>query len=223
MKNRLMYNPIKSSSGFIIADFLFAFVMVLGIGVFIFGLTFALATIEVSQYIIWSTARNYAAGNKDEVVAREQAKKKFQNLTSKFPLLTGNNAGGDPWFEFTEADLLIGDLSVIDSDFVALLGPDDKPNSFRQPWHGARSKLNLKLFAGFQIPFLGKVAKNADDFKFPIRAFLIRHPSIEECQNFFNKTDLRYIEGIKKLENGKLAPQSPAAPQLADHVEDNGC
>lgn len=223
MKNRLVYNPIKSSSGFIVADFLFAFVMVLGIGVFIFGLTFALATVEVSQYIIWSTARNFAAGNKNEEVARDQAKMKFQNLTSKFPLLTGNNASGDPWFEFTEADLMIGDLAVIDPDFASRLSADDKTNSFRQPWHGASSKINLKLFAGFQIPFLGKVAKNEDDFKFPVRAFIIRQPSLEECRTFFQRD--RYEQGVQKLENDTLAKEPPSVmPPLPDHhVEDNGC
>lgn len=225
MKNRLVYNPIKSSSGFIVADFLFAFVMVLGIGVFIFGLTFSLATIEVAQYIVWSTARNFAAGNKDEIVARAQAKKKFQNLTSKFPLLTGNGAGGDSWFELTDSDddLKIGDLSAagVDTDFENRINSDDKINSFRQPWHGARARINLKLFAGFKIPFLGKVAKNADDFKFPVRAFIIRHPSIIECETFFIRD--RYEQGIKLLENGNLGKRSAPTAPIAARAEDNGC
>lgn len=223
MKNRLVYNPIKNSSGFIVADFLFAFVMVLGIGVFIFGLTFSLATIEVAQYIVWSTARNYSAGHKENVLAIAQAKKKFQNLSAKFPLLTGNGASGDTWFELTDSDedLKIGDLAVIDPDFANRLSADDKTNNFRQPWHGARGQINLKLFAGFKIPFLGKVAKNPDDFKFPVRAFILRSPSILECQAFFNRD--RYQQGIKNLENGKLAKDSPPVPPEPHRVEDNGC
>ena len=81
-----------NNSGFIIADFLFAFTMVIGIGIFIFGFTFSLATIEVAQYIVWSTARNYAAANEEELQSVKQAKEKFENLTAKFPLLTGNGA-----------------------------------------------------------------------------------------------------------------------------------
>jgi len=77
MKNRLLYNPNKNNSGFIVADFIFAFVMVLGIGIFIFGFTFSLAAIEISQYIVWSTARNYSAANTDEALANTQAQLKF--------------------------------------------------------------------------------------------------------------------------------------------------
>jgi hypothetical protein len=219
MKNRLVYNPIKNSSGFIVADFLFAFVMVLGIGIFIFGFTFSLATVEISQYIVWSTARNYSAANTDESEAKAKAQLKFQNLTARFPLLTGNGSS-DPWFELN--DLKVGDLSSgIDPDFSSKIGAD-KDNSFRQPWHGASAVLNLKLFAGFQIPFLGKVAKDKDDFKFPIRAFILRHPSKAECLNFFNRD--RYLIGIKNLEGGKLA-DDPTNTTLVDSppVEDNGC
>jgi hypothetical protein len=218
MKNRLLYNPNKNNSGFIVADFIFAFVMVLGIGIFIFGFTFSLAAIEISQYIVWSTARNYSAANKDEALANTQAQLKFQNLTAQFPLLTGNGSS-NPWFELN--DLKVGDLSVIDTDFSNKVG-SDKDNSFRQPWHGASALLNLKLFSSMQIPFLGKVAKNADDFKFPIRAFILRHPSKSECLNFFNRD--RYQTGIKNLEGGRLA-DDPTITPLADapSVEDNGC
>ena len=226
MKNRYLHNPVRGSSGFIIADFLFAFVLVLSIGIFVFGLTFSLATIEVAQYIVWSTARNYSAGNFTEIDAQKNAREKFKNLTAKFPLLTGNGAA-DPWFELFDTNLLIGDLSVIDPDFSAKISSDDKTNRNRQPWTGASAKLYLKLFAGFQIPFLGKVVENQNSFEFPIRAFIIRHPSQEECRRFFYQD--RYILGIKKLENGTLA-EPLSAPSLQGGAatsngfgEDNGC
>lgn len=226
MKNRLLHNPVRSSSGFIIADFLFAFVLVLSIGIFIFGLTFSLATIEVAQYIVWSTARNYSAGNFTEVTAQINAREKFKNLTAKFPSLTGNGAA-DPWFELLETNLFIGDLSVIDPDFSAKISSDDKTNRNRQPWTGASAKLYLKLFAGFQIPFLGKVVENQNSFEFPIRAFIIRNPSQEECRNFFYNN--RYGEGIKRLEGDTLAeplsaPNFPAGGNTQNGLgEDNGC
>ncbi len=46
------------------AEFLFAFTMVIGSGILIFALTFALTTVEIAQYIVWSTARAHAVGNK---------------------------------------------------------------------------------------------------------------------------------------------------------------
>lgn len=229
MKNCRRYNPLQNSSGFIIADFLFAFVLVISISIFIFGLTFSLATVEVAQYIVWTTARNYAAGNETEDVARTNARKKFQNITAAFPSLTGNGST-DPWFELLDTNLAIGDLSVqsVDPVFSSLINSDDKTNRFRQPWTGASAKIYLKLFAGFKIPFLGPVAAAQEDFEFPIRAFIIRNPSQEECRNFFYNQ--RYAEGILKLENGTVvdplirAVNFPAGGNTLDGLgEDNGC
>ena len=231
MNKRLRPNLIQNSSGFIATEFLFAFVMVLGIGIFIFGMTFSLATIEVAQYIVWSTARNHSAGNVSAEAASANAKKKFQNLTAQFPLLTGNGGGGREWFELTDTDLKIGNLGDIDDLFI--ISMDDKKNSDRQPWIGARALINLKLFSGLKIPFLGKVTEDRDSFKFPIRAFVLRHPSRSECQNFFFDSGMRYNEGIKKLENNTLANELPmesssAIPSGFDgndgsFGEDNGC
>lgn len=216
----------KSNSGFIIADFLFAFVLVIGIGIFIFALTFSLATIEITQYIVWSTARNYAAGNVTADKAEEQAKEKFNNLRLQFPLLsgTGSTSGGSSWFEME--DVIVGDLvDGRDADLIGKISADkenrDANTEKRQPWTGASSRLNLKLFAGLQIPFLGPVAETKSDFAFPIRAFIIRSPSIEECQLFFSSAQrlelgLRPLEQFSSIDNFN----NPANyfPQ-----EDNGC
>lgn len=216
---------MKNNSGFIIADFLFSFVMVIGIGIFIFGFTFSLATIEVNQYIVWSTARNYAAGNIAEPNAKASAELKFKNLTAKFPLLTGNGSDA-PWFELKA--LVLGDLSVKDSGFA--LPATDKTNEFRQPWTGASATLNLKLFSKMKIPFLGSVTPSGSDpsttgFEFPIRAFIIRSPSTEECQQFFYQFK-RWDKGIKLLENGNLGPTFSTMPIVGGqqgYGEDNGC
>ncbi|MGZ3689899.1 MAG: hypothetical protein ACXVAX_00260, partial [Pseudobdellovibrio sp.] len=134
MKSRLKSKFKNNNSGFIIADFLFAFVMVIGIGIFMFALTFSLATIEVGQYIVWSTARNYSAANKDEPSANQQAQEKFTNLASQFPLLT-NIGGSSGWFELSKDDLHIGELDTgIDPNFQ--ISSDDKINNYRQPWTG---------------------------------------------------------------------------------------
>lgn len=232
MKTSKALHLIRNKSGFIVADFLFAFVMVIGIGIFMFGITFSLATIEVAQYIVWSTARHYAAANVTEGAAQVIARAKFQNLTAKFPLLTGNGADGNAWFELTDANLKIGDLSVLDTDFTSQTTSDDRKNQDRQPWIGVSAKIKLKLFSSLNIPFLGKVAEDPSIFEFPVRAFVLRHPSKGECQAFFYEVNKRYKEGIKKLENSTLANQDPvkssdALPTGLDPSngfgEDNGC
>ncbi len=70
----------NSQGGFIAADFLFSFTLVISIGIIIFAFTFSLATIEISQYIVWSAARNYSAAYTNEAEASANARKKFNFL-----------------------------------------------------------------------------------------------------------------------------------------------
>lgn len=223
MKPFIRKHSLRNRAGMITADFLFSFVLVIGVGVFIFAITFSLATIEVAQYIVWSAARNYSAAHVNQADAQAQAEEKFNNLAAKFPLLTNsNNSSG--WFELN--NFIVGELDDIDPDLT--ISADDKRNDFRQPWTGASAKIKLKLFAGLQIPFLGPVVDNNEGaFEFPVRAFIIRQVSEEECEAFF--LEKRYNEGIKKLENGDLAPEAfgfvPPRDQTPDthNGEDNGC
>jgi hypothetical protein len=209
----------KNQSGFIIADFLFSFVLVIGIGLFIFALTFSLATIEISQYIVWSAARAYASANKDESTARDAATQKFNNLSAQFPLLTGSGESA-PWF-------LLDDFKAQDheteSTFISkVTNTNDRMNrdgalERRQPWTGASANLYLKLFANMNIPFLGKVSDDAQTtFTFRVYSFIIRNPSFEECHGFFEH---RFKDGIQNLEG-----LSTLGNELNTYlVEDNGC
>ena len=217
---RIQYN----NEGFIIADFLFSFVMVIGIGIFMFLLTFSLATVEVAQYIIWSTARNYSAAHKTPAEAEIQARAKFGELIKLFPLLT-NSDGESGWFELSEDDLVIGNLDIIDNKFS--ISSSDKRNEYRQPWTGVRGIIKLKAFANLNVLFLGKVSMdaNSETFNFPIRAFIIRNPSRIECVGFFYVN--RYPNGIKTLEQNKVAPAAIGLPANLGSEngfgEDNGC
>lgn len=214
----------SNNGGFIIADFLFSFVMVIGIGIFMFFLTFSLATVEVAQYIIWSTARNYSAAHKTPAEAELQARAKFTELIKLFPLLT-NSDGESGWFELSEDDLIIGKLDEVDNKFT--ISTSDKRNEYRQPWTGARGIIKLKMFSNLNVPFLGKIKTDAtsEAFNFPIRAFIIRNPSRIECVAFFYVN--RYERGIKTLEMNKVAPTAIGLPQNLGAEngfgEDNGC
>lgn len=223
MKKPFKKNLLQNNSGFIVADFIFSFLLVLGCGVVIFGLTFSLATIEISQYIVWSTARNYSAANLSEPDALKQATMKFNNLADRFPLLTGRGANGSPWFILN--GLQIGDLGApgVDPDLVSKLAGDKEnkdqngAGERRQPWIGAKADLELKLLAGIKVPFLGPITTDTTKFTFPIRAFVLRHPSQKECYDFFGK---RFTQGIQKLE-----PQMNSVGNASSYVpmEDNGC
>jgi len=218
---------LKNQSGFIIADFLFSFTLIISCGIVIFGMTFSLASVEISQYIVWSTARNFSAANISETVAQQQARVKFANLSKQFSLITGASTSGvTPWFVLN--NLLVGNLagpSGADGDLRAKLAgdSDNKDNGGsgerRQPWIGAKADLELKLLSGFNVPFLGPVAPDKTIFKFPIRAFVLRHPSQEECFGFFTK-EKRFNLGIQKLETQmeSIGDANKYVP-----IEDNGC
>ena len=231
--NKKRKNILRSNEGFLVADFLFSFVLVISIGIIIFALTFSLATIEIAQYIVWSTARNFSAANVTESAASTQAQLKFNNMSQQFPLLTGNGSQSAPWFELTFEQ--VGDLSKLDTDLTTKIPGSDLTNTDgageqRQPWIGASARINLKLFTSLRIPFLGKAVDDPSKFTFPVRAFIMRHPSFTECSDFF-KYENRFEKGIKKADpafsnmSGNMAsPPSPALEQESYvSAEDNGC
>ncbi len=225
----------NNQAGFMTAEFLFAFTMVIGSGILIFALTFALTTVEIAQYIVWSSARAHAVGNKSQEESVKAGEKKYSNLTAAFPLLTGNGSDS-PWFKMPEItdnnEFFIGDISdMIKKKDSAI----DKSNAseaggeIRHPWIGVESSIELKLLSGSQVPFLGKVTETPEEFKFPIRGILFRHPSTEECLDFYRN---RFTQGIKKVpgENGGTPARitnwgnlSGSADAAYAPMEDNGC
>ena len=209
----------KSEGGFIVADFLFSFVMVIGVGIFIFVLTFSLATVEISQYIVWSAARSYSSAKADELSAKAAAENKFRELTEEFPLLTGQGEP-NPWIRLD--DFKAEDHKAEKNFTDKVKDTEDRLNrdgnkELRQPWTGASADVYFKLFGNLKIPFFGKISKEPETmFKFRVYAFVIRHPSFQECSGFFKN---RFTNGIQPLENfSGLGTENP------DYmVEDNGC
>jgi hypothetical protein len=107
-------------------------------------------------------------------------------------------------------------ILVIDKDNRAGGGAE-----VRHPWTGAQSEIDLILFKGIKVPFLGPIASDPSAFKFPVRAILLRHPSIQECRTFFSK---KYSEGIKQLSRVNEADVSTLGDAAAySAMEDNGC
>ncbi len=207
--------PIKivkkknSQAGFVVPEFLFSFVLVISCGLIVFALTFSLMTVEVAQYVTWSAARSYSAGNKSKGDSEAAGRQKFDNLKAAFPLLSGT-AG--EWFELVAVSVgqnVAGGMAKLDSG--NRLG-----NETRQPWSGFSSSIELKLFKSLKIPFLGPITNDESLFKFQLHAFILRNPSQGECMQFFND---RFNE-IKNLPDFKSLPSSGGT--YVPH-EDNGC
>ena len=226
----------SNQSGFIVADFLFSLVLVISCSVIIFVFTLSLATIEISQYIVWSTARNYSAANETKKIAQTQAQLKFKNLADQFPKLTGNN-NSSPWITLTGPPL-VGNLIELDPTFKSRLGGQKEENNQdqslqkRQPWIGASAIVKLNLLQNLKVPFIGPVGDpSADTFSFPVRAFILRHPSQEECKNFYfdsnSSIPTRFTEGIQKITGEDFdkikAVHNIDGTQKYVPMEDNGC
>ena len=119
---------INNSKGFLAADFLFSFVLVISCGIVVFALTFSLATIEISQYIVWSSARAYSSANLNRLASESAGRKKFENLSKAYPLLTGNGATS-PWFNLNT--IVVGEatsstLNQIDLDNKSAASPEHR-------------------------------------------------------------------------------------------------
>lgn len=215
---------INNQSGFMTAEFLFAFTMVIGCGILIFAMTFSLTTIEIAQYIVWSSARSYSVGNKTKEASKLAAKTKYQNITAAFPLLTGNGSDS-PWFRMsTAAEAIYDDLAPTMRARDGALNEDNATPTnaeARHPWYGVQADIDLVLFKGLQIPFAGKVTEDPSGFKFPVRGILFRHPAQDECLKFFEN---RFEQGIQKIkaENNEWDDLTTDSSKYFP-MEDNGC
>jgi len=209
----------SNEAGFMTAEFLFAFAMVVGIGILIFAFTFSLTTIEVAQYIVWSSARSYSAGNTTEADSVAAGRQKYAKLISMFPLLTGRG-NNSAWFKLSDS-VTPGDLTTRLTDAKV---DNNTSNSaeVRHPWTGVQTEIDLILFKGIRIPFLGPITNDKAAFVFPIRALLLRNPSVVECRSFFEQ---KFTSGIQKL---KDVNENPDLSNLGEasvyaQTEDNGC
>lgn len=207
-KAKIKFN---NQSGFVAAEFLFAFVLVISCGIIVFALTYSLMAVEVAQYITWSSARAYSSGNTTKGASSQAASTKFKNLAAAFPLLTNSD---NSWFSLTE----LGVGSNIGSSLTNVDINNRLGGETRQPWSGFAATLELKLFQSLQIPFLGKITKDESLFAFPVRSFLLRNPSQEECIQF-TKDKFQFIKNqLKDYNNSGLGSATSYVPN-----EDNGC
>lgn len=201
----------NSQAGFIAAEFLFSFILVISCGIIVFALTFSLMTVEVAQYITWSAARAYSAGNKSKSDSENAAQYKFNNLRKAFPLLSGETG---EWFSINQKNVkppgADAGYGMKNLDIGNRMGDET-----RHPWSGFSSNLELKLFKSLKIPFLGPVTNESSLFDFTLRAFILRNPSQGECMRFFNDR----MDAIRNLPDFKSLPTGGT---YVPH-EDNGC
>lgn len=199
-----------NQGGFILTEFLIAVAIASGLTILTFAMTFTLSTVEVVQYIVYSTSRAHAAANYDQQAQQDTARKKYQSLAESkaFKFLFTNG-----WFEISkpsELDIRSGSGSNFSQDYAL--------NNAHPSTQGVRVNFTAKLLE-MQLPMLGSVTpEDSKGFTTRVNALLIREVSMKECQDYFQK---ERPEALWGLENNRFS--SYRKPSVEAPWEDNGC
>lgn len=205
---------IKNNRGMLSADFIFSLVIAAGLSMVLFAMTFTFTMAEVSQYVVFSASRAYAAGHVDGDAQEDMGRSKFDELLKNPQLapLLGSTSG--PWFELKSLELRGASPN---SSFEDYPGYND-----RIPFVGARAEFVTRLLS-LKIPLLGRTDPDGEGFKAKLTAFLIREPTQSECWNLQVKQ--RYSNIIKLDSRYAGSNTTNAAGSVSKYIpmEDNGC
>jgi hypothetical protein len=210
---RSPHSILKNPKGFLSADFLFAIVIVSGLCVVFFSLTFTLSMVEVGQYIAFSVSRAQSAAHntQDEQTAMGQAKfASFQKNKILRPLFSNG------WFEISNLEIRNGGTSG--KDFSDRYGTSSISNSAPIPQTGVRLGFEAKIL-NIKIPMLGSTDRG-DGFKAFLTGLMIREPSAHECLEQIRKE--RY-KAIMNLDKRFQTAAGNSSEQSYVPMEDNGC
>lgn len=203
---------MRNQRGMISVDFIFAFVLVLGLSAILFSLSLTLSVAEVTQYVTFASARNYFSSHitPDQQVALAQAK--YKQLLDN-PVFTSLFSGH--WFE-VEKKARIGDITQ-------LAVPEFRGGD-RNLFIGSGTTFTARML-DFEIPFYGSTNPSGDGsgrgFNTFIGSYLGREISTTECLVF---TTARW-KNIRALPPSLgAAPYSSFTTDKGDYVyDDNGC
>lgn len=213
MKKQMSLEKIKKSSeqsGIATVDFIFSMVMMVGMGILLFSLSYSLVAIEVSQYVAFATARSHSAAHLTIAENRSMAERKFKSLTAGADanLASFFNNG---WFELkmNPTDLRSGGSTG--TDFASEYGLTDAD---KLAMHGVRLQLSAKIM-NKKLPLIGSTSDEDDAYQANITAFLTREASQQECQQWFvdRKNALRNL--FQRVQGQDMSAYF--------EVEDNGC
>ncbi len=166
--------------GFVTTEFLFAIVIAFGMTMLTFSMTYTLSTVEVVQYIVYSSARAQAAANFDVDAQKKEARLKYGKLADSTELAPLFKNG---WFEISKA----ADIEVRPGNGDNFQRDYPTRERGRPTYQGVRANFVAKILE-MRIPLLGKVTPEDDNgFATKITALLIREPSQAECLEYMKK------------------------------------
>lgn len=204
---------MKKQAGVITVDLIFALTLALGFMAILFSICMTLSVAEVTQYIVFASSRCYFAGHVSESAQQELAKAKYSELLNDTVLgiFFHNN-----WFEVDKEPPYStrGNFSF-DDEYKNQYANGQYINE-GTTFTGIRIKFVAKMLA-MTIPFLGKTYDDEDGFVTYIDSFLMREPTMQECQEF-NSSRFKAIKTLDgRFASGKIKDDAYVV------MADNGC
>ena len=206
---------IRNNRGMLSADFIFSLVLAFGLSAVLFAMTFTFSMAEVSQYVVFSSARAYSAGHLDSAAQEEMGRAKFAELIKNSELAPLLGSPDSPWFHLTGLELKGGNnAGDTFADYSGYQG--------RIPFVGARATFVTKLLT-LKLPLLGSTDPEGEGFTAKLTGFLIREPTQDECWNLQIKNRYSAIIELDSRYAGSGTTNAAGAISKYIPMEDNGC
>ena len=208
-----MKRHLKNNKGFLTLDYLFAFVLVMGFGGIMFALSMTLTVVEVTQYITFSAARAYYAGDVHIISQRSAGMAKYDSLV-KNPAFASLYSGS--WFEVPKVAQVtnIGRALMQKQQWDSDIQNVTVQNMFL----GFGVDFNAKML-DFNIPFYGPTASEDGGFKTFIASYMGREVDSETVRLWSEK---RWL-AIQDFTNSASQTDAVAGgPGGYVRIDDNG-
>lgn len=209
----------RQQLGVVTTEFVLSIVLISGVAVALFALSYTLVVVEVTQYIAFSVARAHAVAHRNPDLQKEVAESKYQALISKPPI---SHFFKGQWFEIAKpTELQIKQGLNPDDNFASQIGNNSGGNNYNR-FQGVMIRLVPKIM-NFKIPLIGNTNPDGEDEAFAtnINGLLIREPTAFECQEYFKNRNKAEVwrslmsdsaSGIYQIKDNDFA-----------NSEDNGC
>ncbi len=193
-----------NNRGFLVFDFMFAFLIVIGMSMLLLITNYTLSMMEVVQYMTFASSRSYYASDISEEEQKNSATAKFESLREQNIL---KNLLNKNLFAISSTH---GDHSAHFEDGNSTGSGNTAGSGNNKNLIGTKTSVSVKVLSK-ALPLLGS-AGSEDDFQTTVVSLLGREPSMEECMSAINKK-AELIQGLYgELESFK-----------ATSIWDNGC
>ena len=164
-----------NNKGFLVFDFMFAFLIVIGMSMLLLITNYALSMMEVVQYMTFASSRSYYASDISEAEQKNSAIAKFESLREQKIL---KNLLNKNLFTVTTEH---GDHSEYFED-------NNNKNLV-----GTKTSVSVKVLSK-SLPLIGS-AGSENDFQTTVISMLGREPSMTECMSFVQQK-AQLIQGL---------------------------